>query len=86
MSDNYDMNFSEVQDVIQGVFTDFRVILCTICVIAYLELIAYIVNYRKKPKRFSKKKLKAIQASVKKEEQEAASSEAQAEASAETTE
>ena len=64
------MNFSEVQDVIQGVFTDFRVILCTICVIAYLELIAYIVNYHKKPKRFSKKKLKAIQASVKKEEQE----------------
>lgn len=72
MSDNYDMNFSEVQDVIQGVFTDFRVILCTICVIAYLNLIAYIVNYRKKPKKFSKKKLKAVQASVKKEEQEAA--------------
>ena len=80
------MNFSEVQDVIQGVFTDFRVILCTICVIAYLELIAYIVNYRKKPKRFSKKKLKAIQASVKKEEQETGSTDAQAEASAETTE
>lgn len=86
MSDNYDMNFSEVQDVIQGVFTDFRVILCTICVIAYLELIAYIVNYHKKPKRFSKKKLKAIQASVKKEEQETGSTDAQAEASAETTE
>ncbi|MBO4758941.1 MAG: hypothetical protein J5505_02680 [Spirochaetaceae bacterium] len=80
------MNFSEVQDVIQGVFTDFRVILCTICVIAYLELIAYIVNYHKKPKRFSKKKLKAIQASVKKEEQETGSTDAQAEASAETTE
>ena len=65
------MNFSEVQDVVQGVFTDFRVILCTICVIAYLNLIAYIVNYRKKPRKFSKKKLKAVQASVKKEEQEA---------------
>ena len=86
MSDNYDMNFSEVQDVIQGVFTDFRVILCTICVIAYLELIAYIVNYHKKPKRFSKKKLKAIQASVKKEQQGTDSTDAQAEASAETTE
>ena len=72
MSDNYDMNFSEVQDVVQGVFTDFRVILCTICVIAYLNLIAYIVNYRKKPRKFSKKKLKAVQASVKKEDQEAA--------------
>lgn len=66
------MNFSEVQDVIQGVFTDFRVILCTIFVIAYLHLIVYIVCYHKKPKQFSKKKLKAVQESVKKDEQEAA--------------
>ncbi len=54
------MNFTEVQDVIQGVFTDFRVILCTIFVIAYLDLIAYIVNYQKKPKKVTKKKSKPV--------------------------
>jgi len=71
------MNFSEVQDIMQYVFTDFRVILCTIFVIAYLHLIVYIAHYRKKPKPLNKKKLQAVKESIKAENQETTDSESE---------
>lgn len=51
------MNLSEIQGVIFAVLKDYRVILCSIGVIFYLNFISYVVSYQKKPPRIKKKKL-----------------------------
>lgn len=60
MSDNYDMNFADIQAVALSVLTDFRVLLCAVFVVLYLRFIYYVVGYRKKVPKPAKKKYPVV--------------------------
>ena len=59
LSDNYDMDFAKVQDVVVKVILDYRTIFCTVAIILYLSFVSYISKYRKRPPKPSKKKKSA---------------------------
>ncbi len=63
------MNFNEVQAVTIGVLTDFRVIICAICVFVYLSMVCSICNYRKKPRKAKVQKARVV-TTTKKEPEE----------------
>lgn len=45
------MSFSEVFAILKSVIFDWRVIFITIAVLLYLDFIAYVIKYRRKPLR-----------------------------------
>ena len=69
-ADNYDMNLNEVQVVAVRVLTDFRVIICAVCVFLYLSMVCNICNYRKKPRKVKVQKHVKVAPAPKKEVEE----------------
>ncbi|MCQ2595557.1 MAG: hypothetical protein MJ196_09870 [Treponemataceae bacterium] len=63
------MNFNEVQAVTVGVLTDFRVIICAVCVFLYLSMVCSICNYRKKPRKAKVQKARVVAAAPKETEE-----------------
>ncbi len=50
------MNTTDFMPVIKAVLSDKKVIICAIIVFLFMELCAFVVRYRKKPKVTGKKK------------------------------
>lgn len=82
LSDNQNMNFSNIVNLCIDVICNWKVIVATILMIIFIEAGNYVITYRKKPKVTKVKETKAVPAPApaeKEKKEEPAAEEAAAE-------